>query len=146
VSITQSENLYPYRSYLETLLNYGSDDATSYLTNAFWYLDNGNMLACKHDDASTTTTTSMRYIARWNRTKHSKEVEMYDRTHSDLLNVPKLLLAGEQLQIKFTKSKRGILCYLQKKTNMHNLKLSMLHYTSDKSNPPLQPYWHKQTL
>jgi hypothetical protein len=32
---------------------------------------------------------------------------MYGRSHSDLFNVPKLLLPGVQLQIKFTKSKKG---------------------------------------
>jgi len=32
---------------------------------------------------------------------------MYGRTHSDHFNVPQLLLPGAQLQIKFTKSKKG---------------------------------------
>jgi len=45
VNITPASELYPYRSYLEALLTYGSDAANSHLTNAYWYLDEGNVLA-----------------------------------------------------------------------------------------------------
>jgi len=34
ISITPSKDLYKYRAYLETLLTYGQDAATSHLTNA----------------------------------------------------------------------------------------------------------------
>jgi len=46
LTITQAADLYNYRSFLETKLTYGSDAATSHLTNAFWYLDNGDLLSC----------------------------------------------------------------------------------------------------
>jgi len=45
VNITPASELYPYRSYLETLLAYGSDASNSHLTNAYWYLDEGDVLA-----------------------------------------------------------------------------------------------------
>jgi hypothetical protein len=44
VCVSQSTELYNYRSYLETLLTYGNDVAQTHLTNAFWYLDTGDML------------------------------------------------------------------------------------------------------
>ena len=44
--LSQSGDLYKYRSYLETLLNFGYDAATSHLTNSFWYLDKGDMMPC----------------------------------------------------------------------------------------------------
>jgi len=44
-NITPASELYPYRSYLETLLTYGSDAPNSHLTNAYWYLDEGDVLA-----------------------------------------------------------------------------------------------------
>jgi hypothetical protein len=44
VTITPALDLYKYRAYLETLLNYGSDAAASHLTNSYWYLDNGDTL------------------------------------------------------------------------------------------------------
>jgi len=106
IPITPSKNLYNYRAYHETLLTHGEDAATSHLTNAFWYLDTGNVIACD-PTAATTTTTDKGAIDRWNRSKQRKVVEMYGRMHSDLFNVPQLLLPGVQIQIKFTKSKKG---------------------------------------
>jgi hypothetical protein len=38
-------------------------------------------------------------------TNKSAEIEIYRRFHGDLFNLPRLLLPGAQLQIKFTKSK-----------------------------------------
>jgi hypothetical protein len=52
VSITPSEDLYHYKSYLETLLTYGHDAATSHLTNCFWYID----VALTGDDAAKSGT------------------------------------------------------------------------------------------
>jgi len=46
VTITQASELYKYRSYFETLLTYGNDAASTHLTNAFWYLYNGDLLTC----------------------------------------------------------------------------------------------------
>jgi len=43
--ITPASELNPYRSYLESLMIYGSEAANSHLTNAYWYLDEGNVLA-----------------------------------------------------------------------------------------------------
>jgi hypothetical protein len=45
-TITQVGELYNYRSSLETILTYGTDAAASHLTNAFLYLDDGDMLPC----------------------------------------------------------------------------------------------------
>jgi len=41
-TITHTSDLYQYRSYLERLLTYGRDAATSHLTNSFWYPDSGD--------------------------------------------------------------------------------------------------------
>jgi hypothetical protein len=46
VSITQASELYLYRSELETNLIYGTDAASSHLTNVFWYLDDSDLLSC----------------------------------------------------------------------------------------------------
>jgi hypothetical protein len=71
--ITQAGELYNYRSYLETILTYGSDAAASHLTNAFWYLDNGDMLPC---DPTAADAKSKVFITRWNRIKQSKQVQL----------------------------------------------------------------------
>ena len=53
-TITQSTEIYNYRSLLETLLTYGNDAATTHLRNAMWIMDDGNMVACEptSDDVS----------------------------------------------------------------------------------------------
>jgi hypothetical protein len=43
VNITPAADLYHYRAYLETLLTYGTDAAKTHLTNAYWYIDDGDM-------------------------------------------------------------------------------------------------------
>jgi hypothetical protein len=60
------------------------------------------MLPC---DPTKTESTNAGFIDRWNRQKQSKETEMCGRIHSDICNVPKFLLPGIKLQIKFTKAK-----------------------------------------
>ena len=113
VPITQASELYQYRSYLETLLTYGSDKTTSHLTNAFWYVDDGDMLPCE-PTAEKTATTKKCFITRWDRIKQSKEVQLYGRLHSYYCNVPLYLLPGVRIEIKLTKT--GPSFYLMNKT------------------------------
>jgi len=60
------------------------------------------MLPCDPTKAESTNTG---FIDRWNRQKESKEIEIFGRIHSDICIVPKFLLPGIKLQIKFTKAK-----------------------------------------
>ena len=101
-TITPAMDLYNYRSYFETILSYGSDAAASHLTNAFWYLDDGDLLPC---DPTTADANNKEFIARWNRMKQSKEIQLYGRLHSDICNVSRFLLPGVQLYIRLTKAK-----------------------------------------
>jgi len=103
-TITPTSDLYQYRSYLETLLTYGRDASTSHLTNSFWYLDSGDLQACDPTESEPTNTG---FVARWNRIKQSKEVQLIGRLHSDICNVVPYLLPGVKLQIKLTKGKRA---------------------------------------
>jgi hypothetical protein len=101
VSVSSSKDFYNYRAYLETILTYGHDVSHSHLTNAFWYPDEGDFSA--HNPPNEATNRG--YKHGWKLTNNSAEIEMYGRVHGDLFNVPRILLPGVQLQIKFTKSK-----------------------------------------
>jgi hypothetical protein len=101
IAITQASELYNYRSFLESILTYSSDAATTHLTNTFWYIDTGDMLPC---DPSAEASNNG-FVTRWNLTKQSQEIEMYGKIHSYLCNVPQYLLPGVRLQIKFSKAK-----------------------------------------
>jgi hypothetical protein len=102
ITITQASELYNYRSFLETILTYSNDAATTHVTNAFWYIDSGDMLPC---DPSAEASNNKGFVTRWNLTKQSQEIEMYGKIHSDLCNFPQYLLPGVRLQINFSKAK-----------------------------------------
>ncbi len=42
--MTHVADFYHYRTYLETIVTYGRDAASSHLTNALWYRDTGDMV------------------------------------------------------------------------------------------------------
>jgi len=103
VNITPASELYPYRSYLETLLTYESDEANSHLTNAYWYLDEGGDVL--PGDPTSDANKNKGFVKRWERHKQRKVTELYGRLHTDICNVPQFLLSGVRVQIKLTKSK-----------------------------------------
>jgi len=109
-TITQSTELYNYRSLLETILTYGNDAATTHLRNAMWIMEVGNMVAC--DPTSDDASNNKGFVTRWSLTKNSQEIELYG-VHTDFCNVPVYLLQGVKLQIKFTKARTGL--YLMNK-------------------------------
>ena len=56
---------YNYRSYLETLPTYGTDEVATHLTNAYLYRDTGDMLPCDPAAESVNATTNRVFITRW---------------------------------------------------------------------------------
>jgi len=83
-------------------LTYGSDATATHLTNAFCYLDDGDLLPC---DPTAADTKNKVFITRWNWIGQSKEVQIYGRFHSDICNVPLYLIPGVQRQTKLAKAK-----------------------------------------
>jgi len=105
VTITQASEHYNYRPNLETLLTYGTDAAATHLTNAYWYRNTGDKLPCDPSAATLTATTNRGFITRWDKLSASKELQLFGRLHSDLFNVPLVLLPGVSLQIRLTKAR-----------------------------------------
>jgi len=97
-----ASELYPYCSYLESLLTYGSDAANSHLTNAYWYLDEGDVLA---GDPTSTSIKNKDFVKRWEQQKQSRVIELYDRLHADICIIVQFLLSGVRMQIRLTKAK-----------------------------------------
>ena len=103
VTITRASEHYDFRYYLETLLTYGTDSAATHLTNT-WYRVIGDMLPCDPAAANVTATTNRGFITRWDKHSASKELQVLVRLHSDLFNLPLVLLPGVSLQIRLTKA------------------------------------------
>jgi hypothetical protein len=74
VNITPTTDLYHYRAYLQNLLTYGSDAANTHLTNAFWYIDDGDLAA---NDPTAVDARKKGFVRRWDRQKQSKVIELY---------------------------------------------------------------------
>jgi len=64
VTITQASDHYNYRSYLETVLNNGTDAAATLLTNAYRYRETGYMLHCDPAAETVSATTNRGIITR----------------------------------------------------------------------------------
>ncbi|GFT65516.1 uncharacterized protein F54H12.2 [Trichonephila clavipes] len=85
--VSNSSNTYPYRSYIETLLNHEYDSKTSHLTAELFYKDS--------DDGLKKRTEFF---------KESATVDMIYCIHSDLFHQDRLLLNLEELKIKLIRS------------------------------------------
>jgi len=108
VNITQASEHYHYRSYLETLMTYGTDAAATHVSNAHWYIDTGDK------QPSDPSAEILNAIICWNRLSASREVQLFVRLHSDKYNATLYLLPGVMLQIRLTKSRPKF--YLMKKS------------------------------
>ena len=95
--ITPSTNTYAYRSYLETLLSYGTAAKESYLTASLWYKDKAGSM----EDQTTNTG----FVERKKWISNSKTVTMLGRPHLDLCFQERLILNGIDIKMRFVRSK-----------------------------------------
>ncbi|KAG8235574.1 hypothetical protein J437_LFUL013124 [Ladona fulva] len=97
--VTPPSHAYPYRAYIETLLNYGPAAKLSHLTTALWYEDTPG----KMDDCAQNHGAARRRVF----TEGGKEVEMMGHLHCDLFNQEKFLPSGVEMRLKLVRSKSG---------------------------------------
>lgn len=96
--ITPPGNCYPYRAYLETLLNYSLESKTSHLSTALYADDSaGHMNSTTADNKGFTTRRSF--------TSDNKICDLYGPLHCDLFNVNRYLLGGVEMSIKLQRAK-----------------------------------------
>ncbi len=96
--IAHSENNYNYRSYIENLLNYGTESAQTHLEGVGWVIDYNSMDAIDGKD-------NIGLESRMNLFANSGEVELIGKIHADMINQPKLLLSNVDLRIVLTLEK-----------------------------------------
>jgi hypothetical protein len=98
--VTPSSTAYPYRTYIETILNFSKDAKDSHLTSALFYkagkMDVVNPLA---QDANTGLTQRHAY------TRESKSVTMEGRIHSDLFAQDRYIFFAVPIKIKLVRSR-----------------------------------------
>ena len=103
--ISSSDNLYPYRAYIETLLSYNKNVKDEQMKMSGWYEDTGDDIEWKDADIlAKEVTTGVKNTGAYYRfqiTKYSKKVQMIGKIHSDLFNQYKYLPGKNQLRLKF---------------------------------------------
>ena len=99
--ISSSSNSYPYRAYIETLLNYGEDAKKSLLSCECFYKDQFLTVA----DPVQTANGNPGLNKRYELIKDSKTLDMIGPLHCDIFQQNRLLLNLVDLKIKMTRSK-----------------------------------------
>jgi len=94
--ISDSNDLYTYRAFLETELNYGTDAKNSHLQAALYHRD---------DDNAAELPGNSGFTARSRYFRNSREVELMAPIHCDLFDQERYLLSMMDLQLELTRAK-----------------------------------------
>ena len=98
--VTPWSNTYPFRAYVETLLNYGELAIKTQLTSQLWYKDTADhMEATTENGGNIGLTERRRYIG------DSRVVEMMGRLHVDLFLLDRFLLNGVTVKVRLVRGK-----------------------------------------
>jgi hypothetical protein len=101
--ISSSNNTYPYRAYIETLLSYGYDAKRSQLTSALYYKDVGGDDGFDEGDPTAATNTGMVKCNSFFRT--GGIVPMQGPIHLDMMFQDRYLPSDVGMQLRFVRSK-----------------------------------------
>ena len=97
-TVSPPNNAYAYRSYIGTLLNYGSAAKKCHLTSALWYTDTpGKMDATADENEGLTSRRSLM--------GEEKSIDMIVYLHCDIFNQHKLLINGVEVHVRLVRSR-----------------------------------------
>lgn len=102
-SCSSNDTMYPYRAYLEMLLNYDKQTKDEQLAAAMYYKDKNPL--DEHSDAIIKTGADLSKntgaVARFKRTNYSTTFETVGRIHLEIASQPKLLVGDVAVRLKF---------------------------------------------
>ena len=99
--VSSSTNTYPYRAYMETLLNYGKDAKESQLNTSGYYKEGEPNFHFSAANANEGLGKRRQLISR------SKTVDLIGRIHSDIFTQNRYMLNGVDLRLRFVRSKNS---------------------------------------
>lgn len=99
--VSPPNNAYAYRSYIETLLNYGPAASGSHLTSSLWYLDTAGYMD------SVDGFSNHGLTKRPNLTEKSKHLDLIGHLSGDIFNQGKFLINGVELRIKLVRAREN---------------------------------------
>lgn len=95
--VTPSENTYPYKAYLETLLSYDKQTAESQLQCSMFTHEEGGKM--------DTIATNDGMLLRGRAIAQSNTVSMFGRLHADIMKTNRFLINGVDVVFRLVKSK-----------------------------------------
>ncbi|XP_066486078.1 uncharacterized protein F54H12.2-like [Tiliqua scincoides] len=98
--ISQSNNCYPYRAFIKSMLNYGEDTLSSQFSAGLFYKDTPG----EHDSADLDGH-NQGFIKTAGLTAEGRKIELLGHLHVDLFFQEKLLLNGMYMKIKLPRRK-----------------------------------------
>ncbi len=122
--VSPSSNNYPYRAYLETLLNYSRESKETQLTSSLFYKDDaGKFDHCNPQDPDGQGNSGLK--KRYEFCARSRIIDMTGPIHADIFFQDKLLLNSIDLKVKLTPAQPEF-CVLSSAVD-RNFKVSITH-------------------
>ena len=97
VNLTNQDNLYPYKAYLESLLTYGQDAKASHLTTSHFVWDNPQHF-------NDFDGGNEGYVNRKKEVESGKLFDFCINPHIDFLHTPRVLPSNIPMKLKLTRS------------------------------------------
>ena len=94
--VTTSNNTYPYKAYIETLLSFGTESKQSQLTASMWYKDTNDFSLDQHNKE---------YTKRKELARESHLIDMMGKLHLDLMFQDRYILIHTPIKLRLTRSK-----------------------------------------
>ena len=94
--VTTSNNTYPYKAYIETLLSFGTHSKQSQLTVLMWYKDTNNFSLDQHNKG---------YVKRKALARESHLIDMMGKLHLDLMFQDHYTLNHTPIKLHLIRSK-----------------------------------------
>ncbi|XP_038271561.1 uncharacterized protein F54H12.2-like [Dermochelys coriacea] len=117
VTLGESDNCYPYRAFIESVLNYSDDTLSTQFSAGLFYKDTAGQ-----QEETGLDGENLGFVRRAKLTAQSRIVELLDHLHSNLFFQEKLLLNGVDVKIKLTCSKDAF-CLMGSGTESFKLRI-----------------------
>ena len=103
VNVSSSTTTYPYRAYIETHLNYGTDAKKSRLQAAMYFIDDNLTVSNPIPDSSSARNMELK--RRHGICTAKPTFDMIGPLHVDVFNQSKYMLNGVTMKVRMTRSK-----------------------------------------
>ena len=100
--VSSSDNMYPYRAYLEALTSYSPAVKNNQLRAGLFYMDDENMH--EHKNVSGDAEHNSGAFARYSITSSSQVFQTFGKIHNDLFNQRRFLLPFSHLSLRLIRN------------------------------------------